>query len=111
MRSGNARVRPVAEEVLSDDWYVLRKATFDFQGRDGMEDLVEDRVAHAAAARELDERQGHRLTRHRDVPGPEDIQGRTVHRGHVGRELAGVVVGSGAVRACHKHEEGSHVHY
>jgi len=35
MRSGNARVRPVAEEVLSDDWYVLRKATFDFKGRDG----------------------------------------------------------------------------
>ncbi|MDA0173408.1 NUDIX domain-containing protein [Solirubrobacter taibaiensis] len=32
---GNARVRPVAVEVLSDDWYVLRKATFDFQGRDG----------------------------------------------------------------------------
>ena len=35
MHSGNARVRPVAVEVLSDDWYVLRKATFDFQGRDG----------------------------------------------------------------------------
>src|SRR3954462_14813965 len=33
--SGNARVRPVDVEVLSDDWYVLRKATFDFQGRDG----------------------------------------------------------------------------
>jgi nudix-type nucleoside diphosphatase (YffH/AdpP family) len=31
----NPRVRPVAEEVLSDDWYVLRKATFDFRGRDG----------------------------------------------------------------------------
>ena len=33
--SGNARVRPVAVEVLSDDWYVLRKATFDFQRSDG----------------------------------------------------------------------------
>jgi nudix-type nucleoside diphosphatase (YffH/AdpP family) len=31
----NARVRPVRVEVLSDDWYVLRKATFDFQRRDG----------------------------------------------------------------------------
>jgi nudix-type nucleoside diphosphatase (YffH/AdpP family) len=31
----NARVRPVGVEVLSDDWYVLRKATFDFRGRDG----------------------------------------------------------------------------
>ena len=33
--AGNARVRPVAVEVLSDDWYVLRKATFDFRRRDG----------------------------------------------------------------------------
>jgi nudix-type nucleoside diphosphatase (YffH/AdpP family) len=33
--SGNPRVRPVGVEVLSDDWYVLRKATFDFRHRDG----------------------------------------------------------------------------
>jgi nudix-type nucleoside diphosphatase (YffH/AdpP family) len=33
--AGNERVRPVAVEVLSDDWYVLRKATFDFRRRDG----------------------------------------------------------------------------
>ncbi|WP_445148522.1 NUDIX domain-containing protein [Baekduia sp. Peel2402] len=31
----NPRVRPVGVRVLSDDWYVLRKATFDFRGRDG----------------------------------------------------------------------------
>jgi nudix-type nucleoside diphosphatase (YffH/AdpP family) len=31
----NPRVRPVAVEVLSDDWFVLRKATFDYRGRDG----------------------------------------------------------------------------
>jgi nudix-type nucleoside diphosphatase (YffH/AdpP family) len=28
-------VRPLAVEVLSDDWYVLRKATFEYRGRDG----------------------------------------------------------------------------
>jgi nudix-type nucleoside diphosphatase (YffH/AdpP family) len=33
--SANPRVRPVGVEVLSDDWFVLRKATFDFQSRDG----------------------------------------------------------------------------
>jgi nudix-type nucleoside diphosphatase (YffH/AdpP family) len=33
--NGNPRVRPVAVEVLADDWYVLRKATFDYLGRDG----------------------------------------------------------------------------
>jgi nudix-type nucleoside diphosphatase (YffH/AdpP family) len=33
--TGNPRVRPVGVEVLADDWYVLRKATFDFRGRDG----------------------------------------------------------------------------
>jgi nudix-type nucleoside diphosphatase (YffH/AdpP family) len=33
--TGNPRVRPVGVEVLSDDWYVLRKATFDFRHRDG----------------------------------------------------------------------------
>lgn len=33
--SGNPRVRPVDVEVLSDNWYVLRKATFDLQHRDG----------------------------------------------------------------------------
>jgi nudix-type nucleoside diphosphatase (YffH/AdpP family) len=33
--AANARVRPVAVEVLSDDWYVLRKATFDYRRRDG----------------------------------------------------------------------------
>ena len=32
---GNPRVRAVETRVLSDDWYVLRKATFDFQHRDG----------------------------------------------------------------------------
>jgi nudix-type nucleoside diphosphatase (YffH/AdpP family) len=31
----NPRVRPVGVEVLADDWYVLRKATFDFRRRDG----------------------------------------------------------------------------
>jgi nudix-type nucleoside diphosphatase (YffH/AdpP family) len=31
----NPRVRPVGVRVLADDWYVLRKATFDFRGRDG----------------------------------------------------------------------------
>lgn len=31
----NPRVRPIAVEVLADDWFVLRKATFDWQGRDG----------------------------------------------------------------------------
>ncbi|SAK53551.1 NUDIX hydrolase [Caballeronia temeraria] len=29
------RVRILKTEVLSDDWYVLRKVTFDFQRRDG----------------------------------------------------------------------------
>jgi nudix-type nucleoside diphosphatase (YffH/AdpP family) len=33
--SANPRVRPVAVEVLADDWFVLRKATFDWRGRDG----------------------------------------------------------------------------
>ena len=33
--TGNPRVRPVGVEVLSDDWYVLRKATFDYRRRDG----------------------------------------------------------------------------
>ena len=33
--AGNARVRPVAVEVLSDDWFVLRKGTFDYRRRDG----------------------------------------------------------------------------
>jgi nudix-type nucleoside diphosphatase (YffH/AdpP family) len=32
---GNPRVRPVSVEVLSSDWYVLRKATFDYRRRDG----------------------------------------------------------------------------
>ena len=32
---GNPRVRPVGVEVLADDWFVLRKATFDFRHRDG----------------------------------------------------------------------------
>jgi nudix-type nucleoside diphosphatase (YffH/AdpP family) len=31
----NPRVRPVGVEVLADDWYVLRKATFEWRGRDG----------------------------------------------------------------------------
>jgi nudix-type nucleoside diphosphatase (YffH/AdpP family) len=31
----NPRVRSVETEVLSDDWYVLRKATFEFRHRDG----------------------------------------------------------------------------
>lgn len=35
MTSGNPRVRMAGVEVLSDDWYVLRKATFDYQRRDG----------------------------------------------------------------------------
>jgi len=30
------RVRILETEVLSDDWYVLRKVTFDFQRRDGV---------------------------------------------------------------------------
>ena len=30
------RVRIQQVEVLSDNWYVLRKTTFDFQGRDGI---------------------------------------------------------------------------
>ncbi|WP_250503433.1 MULTISPECIES: NUDIX domain-containing protein [unclassified Caballeronia] len=30
------RVRILKTEVLSDDWYVLRKVTFDFQRRDGV---------------------------------------------------------------------------
>ncbi len=33
--AGNPRVRLVGTEVLSDDWYVLRKTTFDLQRRDG----------------------------------------------------------------------------
>ena len=33
--SRNPRVRLVGEQVLSDDWYVLRKATFDYCRRDG----------------------------------------------------------------------------
>jgi nudix-type nucleoside diphosphatase (YffH/AdpP family) len=32
---GNPRIRNARVEVLADDWYVLRKATFDFQRRDG----------------------------------------------------------------------------
>jgi nudix-type nucleoside diphosphatase (YffH/AdpP family) len=31
----NPRVRPVAREVLSDAWFVLRRATFDWLGADG----------------------------------------------------------------------------
>jgi nudix-type nucleoside diphosphatase (YffH/AdpP family) len=31
----NARVKNVRVEVLADNWYVLRKATFDYQRRDG----------------------------------------------------------------------------
>jgi nudix-type nucleoside diphosphatase (YffH/AdpP family) len=33
--TGNPRVRVVDVEVLSSDWYVLRKTTFDFQHGDG----------------------------------------------------------------------------
>jgi nudix-type nucleoside diphosphatase (YffH/AdpP family) len=33
--TGNPRVRAVGVEVLSEDWYVLRKATFDYRRRDG----------------------------------------------------------------------------
>jgi nudix-type nucleoside diphosphatase (YffH/AdpP family) len=33
--TGNPRLREVGVEVLSDDWYVLRKATFDYRRRDG----------------------------------------------------------------------------
>lgn len=32
---GNPRVRNPEVQVLADDWYVLRKASFDFQRRDG----------------------------------------------------------------------------
>jgi len=28
-------VRIVGEEILSDDWYLLRKVTFDYRRRDG----------------------------------------------------------------------------
>jgi nudix-type nucleoside diphosphatase (YffH/AdpP family) len=35
MRTGNPRVRIVDTRVLSDDWYVLRRTTFDFRHRDG----------------------------------------------------------------------------
>jgi nudix-type nucleoside diphosphatase (YffH/AdpP family) len=31
----NERVRIKSTQVLSDNWYILRKYTFDFQGRDG----------------------------------------------------------------------------
>ncbi|WP_114812579.1 NUDIX domain-containing protein [Paraburkholderia kururiensis] len=34
-RAGNDRVRIVDTTVLSDDWYVLKKITFDFLRRDG----------------------------------------------------------------------------
>jgi nudix-type nucleoside diphosphatase (YffH/AdpP family) len=34
-RAGNDRVRIVDTTVLSDDWYVLKKITFDFRRRDG----------------------------------------------------------------------------
>jgi GDP-mannose pyrophosphatase NudK len=33
--AGNPRVRDLVVEVLCDNWYVLRKATFDFRRRDG----------------------------------------------------------------------------
>jgi nudix-type nucleoside diphosphatase (YffH/AdpP family) len=33
--AGNPRVRLVGTETLSDDWYVLRKTTFDFRRADG----------------------------------------------------------------------------
>jgi nudix-type nucleoside diphosphatase (YffH/AdpP family) len=33
--TGNPRVRDARVEVLSDNWYVLRKARFDYRGRDG----------------------------------------------------------------------------
>src|SRR5919107_6228237 len=33
--TGNSRIRPIDVEVLSDNWYVLRKATFELQRRDG----------------------------------------------------------------------------
>jgi nudix-type nucleoside diphosphatase (YffH/AdpP family) len=35
MSKENERVRIIDTTVLSDDWYVLRKVTFDFQRRDG----------------------------------------------------------------------------
>jgi len=31
----NPRVRPIDVEVLADDWYTLRKVTFEWRGRDG----------------------------------------------------------------------------
>lgn len=34
-RAGNDRVRIVETTVLSNDWYVLKKITFDFLRRDG----------------------------------------------------------------------------
>src|SRR5919107_3295988 len=33
--TGNSRIRPIDVEVLSDNWYVLRKATFELQRGDG----------------------------------------------------------------------------
>lgn len=35
MQSANNRVRIVNTQTLSDDWYLLKKYTFDFQRRDG----------------------------------------------------------------------------
>ncbi|TQU55727.1 GDP-mannose pyrophosphatase, partial [Xanthomonas perforans] len=33
--TGNPQVRIRSIDVLSDNWYVLRKVTFDFQRKDG----------------------------------------------------------------------------
>lgn len=35
MQSANNRVRIVNTQTLSDDWYLLKKYTFDYQRRDG----------------------------------------------------------------------------
>ena len=35
MQSEHARIRTISSEVLSDDWYLLKKYTFELQRRDG----------------------------------------------------------------------------
>ncbi|NYF18768.1 ribonuclease HI [Xanthomonas sp. JAI131] len=48
--TGNPRVRIEKVEVLSDNWYVLRKVTFDFQRSDGSWQTLSREPTTAATA-------------------------------------------------------------
>lgn len=48
--TGNPQVRVRSIDVLSDNWYVLRKVTFDFQRKDGRWQTLSRRPTIAAMA-------------------------------------------------------------